>query len=36
VFTYNLRDLTDFGRFAAVLGMASARRPTYAELTGHA
>ncbi len=36
VFTYNLRDLTDFGRFAAVLGMASDRRLTYAELTGRA
>lgn len=34
VFTFNLRDLTDLGRFTAVLGMASDRRLTYAELTG--
>jgi len=35
VFTYNLRDLTDFGRFAAVLHAAAGRRLTYAEVTGH-
>ncbi|MGH2971524.1 MAG: IS1595 family transposase [Gaiellaceae bacterium] len=35
VFTYNLRDLTDFGRFAYVLNAAAGRRLTYAELTGH-
>jgi hypothetical protein len=35
VFTYNLRDLTDLGRFMTVLGMASGRRLTYAQLTGH-
>lgn len=34
VFTYNLRDLTDLGRFTAVLGMASERRLTYVELIG--
>lgn len=36
LFTYNLRDLTDLGRFTAVLSMASNRRLTYAELTGRA
>jgi transposase-like protein len=35
VFTYNLRELNDFGRFAAVLAAASGRRLAYAELTGH-
>jgi transposase-like protein len=35
VFTYNLRDLTDLGRFTTVLGMVSGRRLTYAELTNH-
>lgn len=34
VFTYNMRDLTDLGRFVAVLRMASGKRLTYAELTG--
>lgn len=34
VFTYNMRDLTDLGRFTAVLGMVSDRRLTYADLTG--
>ena len=34
VFTYNQRDLTDFGRFVAVLGQAAGRRLTYAALTG--
>ncbi len=36
VFTYNLRDLNDLGRFVAVLSMAAGRRLTYTELTGHA
>ena len=35
VFTFNQRDLTDLGRFATVLRLASGRRLTYAELTGH-
>ena len=34
VFTYNQRDLTDFGRFVAVLGQVTGRRLTYAALTG--
>jgi transposase-like protein len=34
VFTYNLREDTDHGRFAAVLGSAAGRRLTYAEVTG--
>ena len=29
VFTYNMRDLTDLGRFTTVLGMVSGRRLTY-------
>jgi ISXO2-like transposase domain len=36
VFTFNLRELTDLGRFETVLGTISAHRLTYAELTGHA
>ncbi len=36
VFTYNLRNLSDFGRFEAVLRAAAGRRLTYMELTGHA
>lgn len=36
VFTFNLRDRTDYGRFAAVLSMAAGRRLTYPELTGKA
>jgi transposase-like protein len=32
VFTYNLRDLTDLGRFSAVLAAVSGQRLTYAEL----
>ena len=36
VFTYNQRDLTDLGRFAAVLGTVAGRRVTYAELIGQA
>lgn len=34
VFTFNMRDLTDFGRFALVCHHAAGRRLTYAELTG--
>jgi transposase-like protein len=34
VFTFNLRDHSDYGRFEAVLGAASGRRLTYAEVTG--
>ena len=34
VFTYNLRDLTDFERFATVLRRVAGRRLTYAEVTG--
>ncbi len=34
VFTYNLRDHTDYGRFEAVLGAVAGRRLTYAEVTG--
>ncbi len=35
VFTYNMRDLSDFGRFTAVLAMVGGRRLTYTRLTGH-
>jgi hypothetical protein len=34
VFTYNLRDLTDLGRFTAALSMASDRRLAHAGLIG--
>jgi transposase-like protein len=34
VFTYNLYDATDYGRFRAVLRRVAGRRLTYAELTG--
>jgi len=34
VFTFNLRELDDYGRFAAVLRMIAGRRVTYAQLTG--
>jgi transposase-like protein len=34
VFTFNLRDLTDLGRFTMVLQQVSGRRLTYAALTG--
>jgi transposase-like protein len=34
VFTYNLRDRTDYGRFEAVLSATAGRRLTYAEVTG--
>lgn len=33
VFTFNSRDLTDLGRFSAVLTMAVGRRLTWDELT---
>jgi hypothetical protein len=36
VFTYNYRELTDLGRFTAVLDMMSGRRLTYLALTVHA
>jgi transposase-like protein len=35
VFTYNLHDSTDYGRFRAVLRKVAGRRLTYAEVTGH-
>lgn len=35
LFTYNLRDLTDLGRFSAVLGAVAGRRLTYSALTTH-
>ena len=35
-FTYNLRELTDLGRFSAVLQAVAGRRLTYVELTDHA
>lgn len=34
VFTYNMRGLNDYGRFATVLRSVAGRRLTYAELTG--
>jgi transposase-like protein len=34
MFTYNMRDLTDLGRFSLVLGAVSGHRLTYAALTG--
>lgn len=34
VFTFNLRDMNDYGRFTAVLRACAGRRLTYAELTG--
>jgi transposase-like protein len=34
VFTFNMRDLTDLGRFTMVLQQVSGRRLTYADLTG--
>jgi transposase-like protein len=36
VFTFNMRDLTDLGRFMEVLHQVSGRRLTYAEVTGKA
>jgi transposase-like protein len=36
VFTFNMRDLDDQGRFETVLGQVADRRLTYAELIGHA
>jgi transposase-like protein len=35
-FTFNMRDLTDLGRFTAVLGSIADRRLTYLDLTGNA
>ena len=35
VFTFNLRELDDHGRFGKVLRAATGRRLTYGELTGH-
>ncbi len=34
VFTFNHRDLTDFGRFTMVLNNVAGRRLTWSELTG--
>jgi transposase-like protein len=34
VFTFNLRERTDYGRFEAVLGAVAGRRLTFAEVTG--
>jgi transposase-like protein len=34
MFTFNLRDMTDYGRFEAVLTACSGRRLTYDQLTG--
>jgi hypothetical protein len=34
VFTFNLRDRTDYGRFEAVVEAVAGRRLTYAEVTG--
>jgi transposase-like protein len=34
VFTFNLRDRSDYGRFKAVLSVAVGRRLTFAEVTG--
>jgi transposase-like protein len=36
VFTFNLRELSDFDRFERVLKACAGRRLTYLELTGHA
>jgi transposase-like protein len=36
VFTFNLRDLSDYGRFETVLRACAGRRLTYAELIGQA
>lgn len=35
IFTYNLRDLTDLGRFSALLSTVADRRLRYSELTVH-
>lgn len=34
IFTYNLRERTDYGRFSMVLSAAEGRRLTFSELTG--
>jgi hypothetical protein len=36
MFTFNLRNLTDYGRFEAVLGACAGRRLTYTQVTGKA
>jgi hypothetical protein len=36
VFTFNMRDLTDYARFETVLRACAGRRLTYLELTGKA
>lgn len=36
VFTFNMRDMTDLGRFSYTLGSVANRRLTYTELTGKA
>ena len=36
MFTFNMRDLTDYGRFETVLQAVAGRRVTYMELTGKA
>jgi transposase-like protein len=36
VFTFNMREMNDYGRFETVLTRVAGRRLTYAELTGHA
>ena len=36
VFTFNMRHLTDLGRFSTVLGMVADKRLTYTDLTGQA
>lgn len=34
VFTYNKREMNDFGRFVSVLGQTAGRRLTFDQLTG--
>jgi transposase-like protein len=36
VYTYNMRELDDYGRFAKVVGAVTGRRMTFAQLTGKA
>ncbi len=35
MFTFNMRELDDYGRFETVLRAVTGRRLTYAQLTGH-
>lgn len=35
MFTFNMRELDDYGRFKTVLRAVTGRRLTYAQLTGH-